>query len=164
MKEKWEELIAVLNRLLSIYKEILALSQQKKQILVAAKSQDLARVVKEEERLILQLAKVEGRRRSLVRELMATQSKIHGEETLEQLQKIATPDVVMELEAFASKMNAIMAEIVPLNKVNTALVRQALIFINYNINVISQTVVGPTYAPKGHANEQTMRKIFDMKV
>lgn len=164
MKDRWEALVAVLSRILSIYQAILTLSQEKKEILVAAKSQELEKVTKQEEMLILQVGKLEELRRKLVSELMVAHGIGEGGSSLLQLQNIAMPAVATQLEEFRRKMSDIMAEITPLNKLNNELINQALGFINYNINILSQTAVGPTYAAKGQANEQTKRTVFDAKV
>ena len=164
MKDRWEALVAVLGKILSIYQAILTLSQEKKKILVAANAQELENVTKQEEILILQVGKLEEIRRKLVGELISAHGMTEEGQSLLQLQKIATPTVAQELENFRKKMGGIMEEIASLNKLNTELINQALGFINYNINILSQTVVGPTYAPKGQANEQTKRTVFDAKV
>jgi flagellar biosynthesis/type III secretory pathway chaperone len=163
MKQKWEELLVVLNQILSVYKAILALSRQKKQILVAAKSHELDKVVKQEEVLILQLGKLEDLRGKIVSELMAAHHITSEEVSFTQLQSNVAPDIAIKLNTFSEEFDVIMTELAPLNKLNTELVTQALGFINYNINILSQTVVGPTYAPKGQANEQRKRTVFDAR-
>ena len=163
MKDRWEALLAVLRKIISLYQTVLALSQEKQQILVSAKSQELEKVTKQEEMLILEIGKLEDLRRKLVGELMAAHG-IDGEVVLSELKKVAAPDIAVQLETFGENLRDIMKAITPINKLNTELINQALGFINYNINILSQTVVGPTYAPKGQANEQTTRTVFDAKV
>jgi len=165
MPDKWEELLAVLNKMLNVYQAILNLSQEKHQILVAAKSSELEKVTKQEEILILQVGKLEDLREKLVSELMVVHGITDGEFSLAELREIAKPDVVEKLEVFSKKIGIIMSEMVPLNKLNTDLIKQALGFINYNMNLLSQTAVGPTYAAKGQTNEQApQRKVFDARV
>lgn len=165
MNEKWEELLTVLSKMLSIYQAILILSQQKREILVAAQSQELGKVTEQEEILILQIGKLEEHREILVGELMALHGIEEGKFSFEELGKIAQPSVVEQLESLRKEFRKIMEEIEPLNKLNTELIKQALHFINYNINILSQTAVGPTYAPKGQNNEQApKRTAFDARV
>lgn len=165
MNEKWEELLAVLSQMLSIYQAILTLSQQKKRILVAAKSQELETVTKREEVLILQVGKLEERRENLVRQLMVLHGMELRKNSLEELGKIAAPIIVEKLELFRQEFGKVMKDIGALNKLNTDLIKQALGFINYNINLLSQTAVGPTYAAKGQNNEQApKRTAFDARV
>ena len=165
MKDKWEELLAVLSKMLSIYQAILALSQQKHQVLVAAKSHELETVTKQEEILIVQVGKLEDLRGKLVSEMLISYGIKDGEVSLAELKKIAKPEVVEKLEAFGNDFTDIMARMLPLNQQNTELIQQALRFVNYNINLLTQTVVGPTYAAKGQADKQTIqRTVFDARV
>lgn len=164
MKEKWDALLVVLHKILNIYQELLLLSQQKKQVIVAVKPQELEKITKQEEVLIMQVGKLENMRGKIVRELMTVHGMLEGDASLTRLQEIATPDMREKLTVFNGKIDAVMAELVPLNKLNSELIEQALGFINYNINILSQTAVGPTYAAKGQANEQTKRTVFDAKV
>ena len=164
MKEKWEALLVVLHKILNIYQELLLLSQQKKQVIVAVKPQELEKITKQEEVLIMQVGKLENMRGKIVRELMTVHGMLEGDASLARLQEIASPDMREKLTVFNEKIDAVMAELVPLNKLNSELIEQALGFINYTINILSQTAVGPTYAAKGQANEQTKRTVFDAKV
>ncbi len=164
MKEKWDALLVVLHKILNIYQELLLLSQQKKQVIVAVKPQELEKITKQEEVLIMQVGKLENMRGKIVRELMTVHGMLEGDASLARLQEIASPDMREKLTVFNEKIDAVMTELVPLNKLNSELIEQALGFINYNINILSQTAVGPTYAAKGQANEQTKRTVFDAKV
>lgn len=165
MKERWDELLTVLNKMLTIYQAILLLSQQKKEILLVAKAKELEKVTQQEEILIVQAGKLEELRGKLVIAIMAGYGITDGEVSLEDLKKIAEPTVVKELDAFGVEFGRVMSEITELNKLNSELVKQALGFINYNINILSQTVVGPTYAQKGHSESSSnQRKIFDARV
>ena len=165
MQDKWENLLNVLKEILAVYQTILMVSQQKKQILISAKTMDLAKITKEEEALIVQVGKLEALREKIVSEIMADHGMTEGTIDLVQLQKIAKPDIVEKLENFSTEFRLIMAEMAPLNKLNTELITQALNFVNYNMNILSQVAVGPTYAAQGQSNEQApMRKVFDAKV
>jgi len=165
MKDRWEELLTVLSNMLSIYQNILTLSQQKYDILVAAKSQELEQVTKQEEVLILQVGKLEDLRGKIVSELMADHGIAEGQVSLAQLHNMATPAVVEQLDQFSKEFSAIMTKMVPINKLNTDLIKQALGFINYNINLLSQTAVGTTYAAKGQTTQEApKRTAFDARV
>lgn len=165
MNEKWKELVAVLSKMLSVYQAILILSQEKKEILVAAKPQELEKVTKQEESLILQVGQLEDRRETLVSQLMSLHGIEEGKFSIEELSKIAEPAVVEKIELFSKEFGKVMADIGAVNKLNTELIQQALGFINYNINILSQTAVGTTYAAKGQSNEQApKRTAFDARV
>ena len=165
MKDRWEELLTVLSKMLSIYQAILTLSQQKHDILVAAKSHELETVTRQEETLIQQVGKLEDLREKLVSELMAAHGITEGEFSLAKLHNIATPIVAQQLEKFGKEFGGIMTAMEPINKLNTELIKQALSFVNYNINLLSQTAVGTTYAAKGQSKQEApQRTAFDARV
>ena len=165
MTDRWDDLLQVLREMLSAYQAMLTLSQQKHDILIAAKSQELEAVTKREERLIVEVGKLEDLREKIVGEMMAAYGMKDGEVSLAELKKIAKPEIVAQLETFGEKFGSIMAAMVPLNQQNTELIQQALRFVNYNINLLSQTVVGPTYAAKGQAKQEVPQRTgFDARV
>jgi len=165
MKDRWDDLLKVLREMLSTHQAILSLSQQKHEILIAAKSHDLETVTKQEEILIVRVGKLEDLRGKILGELMDQYGIKDGEVSLAELKKIAKPEIVEQLETFGTEFGMIMTEMVPLNLQNTELIQQALRFVNYNINLLSQSVVGPTYAAKGQANKQAIqRTVFDARV
>lgn len=164
MQEKWGRLLDVLKEILEIYQAILTLSQHKKQILVAVKPKELEKVTKQEEMLILRVGKLDDLRRKIISEIAADHGMKAEENSILQLQTVAPADIVGKIDSFQTDFESILAELVPLNELNTELIKQALGFVNYNINILSQTAVGPTYAPQGHSNEQAKRRVFDAKV
>ena len=165
MKDKWEELLTLLSNMLSIYQAILALSQQKYDILVSAKSHELEILTKQEEILTLQVGKLEDSRGKLFSELVASYGLLESEVSFAQLLTLATPNVVQKIEKFSKEFRAIKTEMMPVNKLNTELITQALSFINYNINLLSQTSVGATYADKGQTKQEVpQRAVFDARV
>lgn len=165
MEKIWVNLLNTLNQLLSVYQAMLLLSEEKRQVLVTVRPQELEQITKQEETLVLQASKLEELRKKLVSEIMAAHASKDTEASLDQLKKIANPEVVEQLEIFNREFNEVMEKIVPLNKLNTELIQQALGFINYNINILSETAVGPTYAAKGQSEQQNPKRVvFDAKV
>jgi len=165
LEKIWTDLLMVLNKIVSVYQTILLLSEEKRKVLVAAKPEELEKITKQEETFVLQAGKLEEVRRELVGKILAIHGTPVAKASLEEVKKIATPEVVGQLEVFNTELKRIMAQIAHLNELNTALIQQGLNFINYNINILSQTAVGPTYAPKGESEKQApKRTMFDAKV
>ena len=65
MKDNWDNLVALLSEMVEIYQVILDLSRQKKEALTAAKTRELEAITNNEERLILQVGKLEAARGKL---------------------------------------------------------------------------------------------------
>ncbi len=164
MEELWKNLLHVLQQILSICQAFLTLSEQKQKVLVAANSQELEKIVKQENSLLVQLSKLEKMRETIIQEILVAHSAQDTEISLEALKKIANPDTREQLEVFSKKLKQIMDQLGPLHTLNAELIQQALGFINYNVNVLSQIAVGPTYASGGQTDQQApKRTLFDAK-
>lgn len=164
MEERWKNLLKVLNQILSVCQTFLELSKQKQKVLVAADSQELEKIVKQEDSLLVQISKLEKMREQCIHEILMVHGVQKSEVSLEKLKKIAEPDVAEQLEVFSKELGLIMDQLGPLHTLNAELITQALGFINYNVNVLSQIAVGPTYASGGQTDQQApKRTLFDAK-
>jgi flagellar biosynthesis/type III secretory pathway chaperone len=161
----WDKLVILLDEMVSLYEAILELSRQKRDILIAVKPQDLEAVTKQEELLILQVGKLDAARGKLVQQLAAAGGVAAQDLTLAKIKELAGPEAGARLDKIAAEFERIMAELAPINKLNAELIQRALGFINYNINILTQSAAGPTYAPQGKNTQETqIRKLVDKKV
>lgn len=161
----WEKLVALLGEMVELYQAILELSRQKRDVLIAVKPQELEAVTKQEELLILRVGKMEAARGKLMQEIAAASGLAVEGLTLAKMQELAGPSLAPRLDSIAADFDRIMADLAPLNQVNAELIQRALGFINYNLNVLTQSAAGPTYAPGGqNAGEPRLRKLVDKKV
>jgi flagellar biosynthesis/type III secretory pathway chaperone len=166
VKEQWEKLITVLEEMLALYRAILALSQEKRTVLVAADGQRLEQITKQEELLILQAGKLDNQRSDIVKEIGNVLGLTPSEITLENISKHADDNTASRLKRINADFEKVLGELAPLNKVNTQLIQHALNFVNYNINILAQNQSGPTYASKGRQSDKPApsRALFDHKV
>lgn len=161
----WDKLVILLDEMVSLYEAILELSRQKRDILIAVKPQDLEALTKQEELLILQAGKLEAARGKLMQQLAAAGGVAAQDLTLAKMKELAGPEASARLDKIAAEFERIMAELAPVNKLNAELIQRALGFINYNINLLTQSAAGPTYAPQGQNTRETqVRKLVDRKV
>lgn len=165
MKANWDKLIALLTEMVGLYQAILGLSRQKRELLIAVKPQDLETVTKQEELLILQVGKLESARSRLTQEIAVASGRTSVALTLAELKELAGPLEAERLEAIAADLDRIMQELAPVNQLNAELIQRALGFINYNLNLLTQSSAGPTYAPGGRSTQENrQRKLVDRKV
>lgn len=161
----WDKLVDLLAEMADIYKAILELSRRKRDILIAVKPQELEAVTKQEELLILQVGKLEAARGKLTRQLAADCGVSADSLTLSDVKKLAGPEIAEKLDKIGADFDRIMADLAPVNKLNAELIQRALGFINYNINILTQSTAGPTYAPQGqNAQDSQIRKLVDRKI
>jgi FlgN protein. len=166
VKELWENLIQVMTEMLSLYQAILALSQEKRSTLIAAKAQELENITKREEAIVFQVARLEKLRINIIEKIGAAQGMNAETNTLSGIKKFADADTVRQVEQLTRSFDKVLKELLPLNQQNTTLIQQALTFVNYNINLLAQSSSGATYAPQGKDREQNapVRVLFDQKI
>ncbi|MBP2645899.1 MAG: FlgN protein [Firmicutes bacterium] len=164
MKENWEKLIGLLDAMIELYSAIVVLSKEKQQALIEVKPQKIEAITKQEERLILEVGKLEAARSKLMKEI-ALQCKVETEElSLNKMAALAGPGYAERLMKVAEDLNRILGELGPLNQLNTRLIEQALSYINFNINVLAQSTAINTYAPGQMEKGTEVRKLIDRKV
>lgn len=166
MQELWKSLIDIMTEILTLYQAILALSQEKRTTLIAAKAQELETITKREETLIFEAGRLEKLRINIIEKIAASQGKITGKNSISEIKNFADADTVSRLDELTEAFDKVFKELLPLNKQNTQLIQQALVFVNYNINLLAQSKSGTTYAPQGKTDGQSMpaRVLFDHKV
>ena len=164
MTAMWDKLVLLLNQTLQIYQALLQLSRKKREILIAADPQALEQVTKQEEMIIIAAGKLEKLRLPLIQELAAAVGMASDQTALSTLIKHADSQTAAKLTAISEQFTGITGELTQLNQLNEQLIKQSLNFINYNINVLSQTTAESTYAPKGQTGPGKVgRSLLDAK-
>ncbi|WP_094603827.1 hypothetical protein SPSIL_042370 [Sporomusa silvacetica DSM 10669] len=166
MKEKLDRLINLLIELISMYQGIVKLSQNKRGVLVSGGNpKELELITKQEEVLILQIAKIEKVRESIIKEIITAHNLNCETLTLTQIKVLADSEAAERFAQISDKLNTIVAELSTLNEANTKLLQQAMNFINYNINILAQHAADSTYAPQGQPSKPAQARTFiDQKV
>ncbi|AIF53662.1 flagellar protein FlgN [Pelosinus sp. UFO1] len=165
MKEKWEKLIAVFEKLLMLYQEILGLSVQKRDILVQNNVKDLEKNMKQEENLLFQVTKFDRIRKSMIKDLAVMYGLPDKEATLSGISQVADQDLVSNLNDIKNELQSVILKIAEVNDVNKKLVEQGLLIVNYSLNLLAQSSVGPTYHPNEKNSFVSPNKaMFDSKV
>lgn len=165
MTAMWDKLVAILLETLSIYEILLDLSKAKREILVQAKPKELELITKQEEAIILKAGKIEAVRVSVITELANVYGIESNEISLSNLVKSADSKTSQQLNEINGNLDRVLHELEKNNKINVELISQSLNFVNYNINILAQTMSEPTYAPQGQSNQAgTSKTIFDAKV
>lgn len=163
----WENLISILGEMVELYRGMLRLTEQKRQVLIAAKSQELTVVTQHEEVLILQIGRLESLRETAIRQIASTHGLAPDKITLNKVHELADEKIAARLAELGEQLTTIVGELTPLNQQNAQLIQQALNYVNYNINILAQNAAGPTYSsPKNAqtpAGNNQRRTLFDAK-
>lgn len=165
MNQLWDRLDTILTEMLELYRALLALSKQKREMLVKVQVQDIETVTKREEVVILQIGKLEGLREQLVADIAKISQLPPESLNLARIRELVDEAKASRFVWIDQEFDAVLKELTPLNKLNTDLIQQSLGFINYNLNLLNQSQVGPTYAAKGQNTQtSTPRVLVDRKV
>lgn len=160
----WENLQRLMSELLRIYQEILALSKQKKNLLVAGNPAALDKVVKQEEVMIVRAGKIDAARQQVIAVIVTKAGSDHAGVTMSDLLVLAPESVAAGLRSTSQQFERVLTELKVQNSLNTQLLKQALNLVNFNINLLTQNSVGQTYSPRGsHGQSVQGRTMFDRK-
>lgn len=166
MKEQWEALIAILSDTVSLYKGLAKIGEEKRRALIEADTAGLDAVTRREELIILEGARLEERRAKATAVLANTNLFSHRRPTLSELKNVAEPEVAEQLGTLSNELEAAVQSVVRINETNTRLIRQALHFVNYNLNLLTGSQAESTYRPTGGkvTNGSRSAVILDRKI
>lgn len=153
-----QSLINLLTQLLAVYQQLVQLAGEKRKILVAMKVLELEQITRQEEKLLSQVEELEAQRRSLMRNLFPDQQIL----TLSQLKTLVPDSLRPEIEQLGQEFIVVTKKWQLSREANQQLLQQGLHLVNFSINVLTQNVAGPTYAP-GTDGGGHSRSLFDQK-
>lgn len=164
MKEKWEKLTAVFIEILKLYQEVLEIGYRKRDVLVQNSVEDLIKITKEEDVLLIQLAKLDKMQKGMIKELSQIYGLGNKKVTLNQLSQMADQEMKSNLINVEQELSKVVKELKELNEVNNQLVNQGLFIANYSLNLLTQTKASPTYNPNEKTSPISHNKaLFDSK-
>lgn len=146
------ELIIMLKAQITLGRQLLSFGDLQKQYLLAGDAQNSADVTMKTEQIINQFSLLERKKQKLLQDhsgcaINVNQNSMTSEDTVSQLEQ---------------RLRMIVLELKEKNAKNSSLLHKTIEFINFNINIISQTVADTTYAPKGASSAAVCKKkMFD---
>ncbi|SEJ88218.1 FlgN protein [Propionispira arboris] len=146
------ELIIMLKAQITLGQQLLSFGDLQKQYLLAGDAKNSADVTMKTEQIINKFSLLERKKQKLLQD--------HSENTINVNQNsMMSEDTVSQLE---QRLRMIVLELKEKNAKNSSLLHKTIEFINFNINIISQTVADTTYAPKGTSGAAVCKKkMFD---
>lgn len=157
----WEELKKTIEEQAELYHDLLTLAKKKHEALKKANVTFVQRITKQEESFITKISLVENKKQSYIKQIKA-QHNIHANLYLVKIIDMVNAPNKEVLFSAIDKLNAIIIELKIYTKKNQQLLHKEMQFVDFNINVMTNTVAGDTYAAKGQENGATRkRKMFD---
>lgn len=155
----WEEFVEVFGRLLQIYEEFLQLSRRKRRAILAAQAPQIEKIARREQELIAAVHRLERRRESVQAAILAKAGVAPRRPKLADLLRCCGEENARRLRSAQARLRETIAELRTCNEGNSRLLRQALQFIHYNLNLLSEAQVQPIYAAGGRERVETIKRL-----
>lgn len=159
------KLIEILDKEAELYNDILKLSNNKTDIIVEGKVSELESMVKVEQTLVLQIAKLEDVREELVN-AAADQLELNKQDlTISELYKHVEGELADKLNECRNRIAAVMDELKNTNILNARLIKNSLEYIDFSLNLLSAADSGTNnYGNTGVVNDGKKKSFFDIKL
>ncbi|MHB1167159.1 MAG: flagellar protein FlgN [Carboxydocellales bacterium] len=160
------ELMNILDRQRELYRKLLEIAKNKQPVLVKGDLAAIEKFTKQEEKIVVQVGKLEEQR-SRVHQALANHFHVPEPEfTLSELASRVGTEVSDKLSQVGDGLKNVLSELKDVNCLNSELIKQSLDFIEFTVNLITNVEETPGYPEKpGESNrEQPRARVFDQKV
>ncbi|MEQ6358100.1 FlgN protein [Thermoanaerobacter thermohydrosulfuricus] len=153
-----QKLVDVLRGETEIYKVLLDLAIKKTDIIIAGKVKELDEIVQIEKQLIKKLMELEEQREDILEKI-----DIEGKMTITDLIESISSEEAENLKDIKYNLTNILKELEERNKLNAALIEQALEYINYSIQIISSALESDDGVYGNSGNIKRYTSLIDKK-
>lgn len=160
-----KKLVDILNKELSVYKDILEVSTKKTKVIINGAAKELDKITQVEQTMILQIGRLENERENLV-DNIKKQLKIEEDDvSISKIIDNLKDEYKVEIENIRKELLDILNKIKERNELNSMLINDSLEYINFNLNLLANTSAETTYSDKVNKNnEKANSNLFDAKV
>jgi flagellar biosynthesis/type III secretory pathway chaperone len=158
-----KQMIEILKKQLEIYKEILKISEDKTDIIVKDKVEELKPMVEREETLVEGYIALEKERIGIIKAFADSK----GISKLLRIDDLCEyfPDDADEMKSLKEEILDVTRKIKIKNATNQELVKNSLEFLNFSIGLIAGTNRGTgTYGKEGNSLDSEARNFFDLSL
>lgn len=156
------KLLRIFNEELKAYKDLLKLASQKTEVLINADVNILDEITQVEQSIVIELGKLEEQRNKILNESFkeSPEKNLNARSIADKLPKEQSGIFSRTCE----EMKAVLKELEEKNKINERLIKKALDYINFSINVLTDVgQVNPSYSSDGQSHKQRAYNIIDKK-
>lgn len=161
-----ENIIEILKKEHSYYKDLLELSNKKKAIVVEGKISELDKIVKLEQNMIFDLGQLEKQREQELQKLCQLMN-IDSKTTITDLSKVLPAKISKQLVALQKEMEATITELQNVNNINGQLIQQSLDYIDYTVNMVTSAGTASSLyddLKPSNQNVGNKKRLFDTKI
>lgn len=163
--EKVKDLLDILTQEAVIYEELREISAKKKDIIIKNKIQELDSLVKLEQSMILQIARLEDHREGITESLATQMGKSPEAVTVSELTAYLAGEQGEKLEACRRHILDVLEDLKSNNELNAKLINDSLEYIDFSINIFAGAAEqNNNYSSSGQVNASKKRNLFDVKL
>ena len=152
-----DNLLDVLNEEESQYRELINLSNEKKDVLIHADIERLQQITEAEQNITDDLHNLEAKRRSIVSDMAVVLRRDEGELTVEKMIEILDkqPEEKEKLAEVRKRLRNTLDEMIRVNTQNQILIKQAMEMVEFDLTLFRSMRQAPETANYGRDAENT---------
>ena len=159
------ELINTLKQEKGVYDSVLKIAEDKTDVIIKGKVDELEKMLKLEQELVLQLAKLEDLRERLVAKIFSELGIAGRDMTISTLAQAMEGPYASKLKECQGLLLDTIGRLKAKNDLNSKLIKNSLEYINFSINLIASVDSGSNnYSGSGQVSDAKKRNFFDMKL
>lgn len=164
MSKSVEQLVQTLDKESEIYRDLLNIAKQKREVIKAQNIDQLQSMVNEEQGLIVSLFKLEELREKVVDKIMR-EEKLDFVENVTQLAQLLNVDAKNKILDAKNRLLVLVKTVNEETRFNSVLLEERLELINMNINLLTQSGLDSgVYSKRADTDENERRSLFDARV
>lgn len=157
-----QEFLEILEQQVDGYKKLLKIAEEKQIILIGNDINQLDQLNKNEQKLLLQLTKLENYRLQIVQNLEGQFGNPGVTRSLKEIAESAPEPYQSPLNKIYKELNELVAKLDKVNQENAGLIQQALKYVNFAMDTFAKDEREVTYSP-GEQTPKNEGRIFDQK-
>lgn len=159
------QLVNILNQENEIYDTLSKISNNKKELIISGKVNELENIVKIEQSLVIKIAKMEDQRENIVGQLCGMLGQKPEDVTISWLTTKLGENEATQLKACQERMLKNINALKDNNELNSKLIKNSLEYIDFSINMMTSIdTVSNNYGSNGHSGDSKKRNLFDVKL
>ncbi len=157
MASLMDNLLDVLNQEESQYRDLINLSNEKKDVLIHADIERLQQITEAEQNITDDLHNLEAKRRSIVSDMAVVLRRDEGELTVEKMIDILDkqPEEQKKLAEVRKRLRDTLDEMIRVNTQNQILIKQAMEMVEFDLTLFRSMRQAPETANYGRDAENT---------
>ena len=158
-----EALVSVLKEQVKEYRSLIELAKRKQEVLIGNDIRELDKLNKEEQNIIIGVAKLESKRLEIIKDLSEVFGSAISSYTLKEMAEQAPEPFQGQLNNVCQELNEVVEDLNIINQGNSSLIEQALKIVNFTISTIAQSEREVIYPEKEAKSTKPISRIFDSK-